>query len=82
MTQEQLKDNFRVLLTINHPLREIEELFLKSVQCGALNYSEEEEDSYRTAKIIYHSILCKMASRWQPLAQENKNDSANLQKFL
>lgn len=82
MTQEQLQDNFRTLMTINPPLKEIEELFFKAVQSGALNYEDEEPDSYRTAKIIYHAILCTMATQWFPLVQENWEDAENLKKFL
>ncbi|QIH34530.1 hypothetical protein [Sphingobacterium sp. DR205] len=82
MTQAELKDNFRTLLAINPPLKEIEELFCKAVQCGALNFADEEQDSYRSAKIIYHAILCAMADNWQPLAKENREHAENLKIFL
>jgi hypothetical protein len=82
MTQQQLKDNFSTLLAINPPLKEIEELFFKAVNSGALNYEDEQQDSYRTVKIIYHAILCTMASQWFPLAEDNWEEAQNLKKFL
>ena len=82
MTQAELKDNFRTLLAINPPLKEIEEHFHKAVDSGALDYVNEQQDSYRTAKIIYHAILCKMSAQWFPLAKENWERAENLKKFL
>lgn len=82
MTNEQLKDNFRVLLAINPPLKEIEELFDKAVNSGALDYEHEEQDSYRTVKIIYHAILFTMSAQWFPLIKENWENAENLKKFL
>ncbi|MGK6342484.1 hypothetical protein ACMGDK_09610 [Chryseobacterium sp. DT-3] len=82
MTQQQLKDNFSTLVATNSPLKEIEELFHKAIDSGALNYEDEQHDSYRTAKIIYHVILCTMASQWFPLAKENWEEAQNLKKFL
>ncbi|REC79453.1 hypothetical protein DRF60_06415 [Chryseobacterium elymi] len=82
MTQAELKDNFRALLAINPPLKEIEELFYKAVNSGALDFEDEQQDSYRTAKIIYHAILCTMAAQWFPLAKENWEEAESLKKFL
>ncbi|MDR6919543.1 hypothetical protein [Chryseobacterium sp. 2987] len=82
MTPNELKDNFRELMAINPPLKEIEELFFKAVESGALNYEDEEQDSYRTVKIIYHAILSKMADAWLPLLKCNHKEAKNLKKFL
>lgn len=82
MTKQQLINNFKTLLTINPPLAEIERLFLKAVQSGALRYGEEEEDSYKTAKIIYHAILSSMADTWLPIVKENRDEAKNLKIFL
>jgi len=81
MTQQQLQDNFRTLMGINPPLKEMEELFFKAVQSGALNYEDQEQDDYSTAKIIYHAILSTMADKWLPL-KENRKHAENLKKFL
>ena len=82
MTQAELTENFKALMTINPPLKEIEELFFKAVSSGALDFEDEPQDSYKTAKIIYHAILCTMAANWFPLAIENWKEAQNLKKFL
>lgn len=82
MTRTELKDNFRALMTINPPLKEIEVFFDKAVNSGALNYEDENQDSYRTAKMIYHAILSKMADTWLPLVSGNRDEAENLKKFL
>ncbi|ANF50284.1 hypothetical protein A0O34_07035 [Chryseobacterium glaciei] len=82
MTTEQLKEQFLGLLTINLPNSEIVLLFNKAIESGALDYENEEEDSYRTAKIIYHAILCKMAQHWKPLDPINRCDSEKLKRYL
>ncbi len=82
MTEQQLQENFSTMLAINPPLKEIEELFFKAVHSGALQYIDEEHDSYRTAKIIYYAILSTMAEKWLPLLKENRMEAINLKKFL
>ena len=82
MTEQQLIDNFKTLLSINPPLTEIERLFFKAVNSGALNYTEEVDDSFRTAKIIYHAVLSSMADKWLPVTKENRKEAENLLKFI
>lgn len=82
MKKEEVKKRFKELLLQNPPLHEIENLFTKALESGALDYENENERNYRIAKTIYHAILCTMADQWTPHAKENKEESANLQKFL
>jgi len=81
MTTQQLTEQLAGLLHANHPLREIERLFVKAIESGVLNYENEEEDSYRTAKIIYHAILCEMAEHWKPIAPSNRKQVKNLRVY-
>jgi hypothetical protein len=82
MTTEQLKEQFLGLLTINSPNAEIGLLLKKAVESGALDYENEDEDSYRTAKVIYHAILSTMAKQWKPLDPANRLDSEKLKRYL
>ena len=82
MTKEDLKERFKELLKQNPPLIEIEKLYNKAVDSGALDYENDLELDYRLAKIIYHAILSAMADQWKPLTKENKEASYNLQKFI
>lgn len=82
MTKEDVKERFKELMKQNPPLTEIERLFNKALNSGALDYENDLEQDYRLAKIIYHAILCTMADQWQPITKENKGASANLQKFI
>ncbi|RQO37739.1 hypothetical protein DBR39_12680 [Chryseobacterium sp. KBW03] len=82
MTQAELKENFSEMIAGNPPLKKIEELFFKAVNSGALNYEDEEQNSYRIAMIIYHAILYTMAKDWMPLVKENIEEAENLKKFL
>ncbi|ANF52933.1 hypothetical protein A0O34_21475 [Chryseobacterium glaciei] len=82
MTTEQLKEQFLGLLTINPPNSEIGLLFNRAVESGVLDYENEEEESYRTAKIIYHAILCEMAQHWKPLDPINRSDAEKLKRYL
>jgi transcriptional/translational regulatory protein YebC/TACO1 len=82
MTTEQLQEQFKGLMTVDPPKSEIEKLFNKAIESGALDYVDEEEDSYRTAKIIYHAILCAMAKQWKPLISANRSRSEKLKLYL
>lgn len=82
MIKEQFKQNFKAFLIKNDPLGEIEELFIQALESGVLNYGNEEENSYRTAKIVYYAILCKMTEEWRPLADENREESEILKLKL
>ena len=82
MTKEDLKERFSELLTQNPPLSEIEKLFNKALNSGALDYESDLEPDYRLAKIIYHSILCSIADQWQPITKDNREIANNLKKFL
>lgn len=82
MTKEDLKKRFKELIKQHPPLTEIEKLFNKALNSGALDYENDLEQDYRLAKIIYHAILCTMADQWQPITKENKEAVANLQKFI
>lgn len=82
MTKEDLKKRFKEFMKQNPPLTEIERLFNKALNSGALDYENDLEQDYRLTKIIYHTILCTMADQWQPITKENKEAAANLQKFI
>ncbi|QHC84704.1 hypothetical protein AS589_07845 [Empedobacter brevis] len=82
MTKEDLKERFKELMNQNPPLWEIEKLFGKTLNSSALDYENDLEYDYRLVKIIYHAILCTMADQWQPFSKDNKEASANLQKFI
>lgn len=82
MTKENLKERFKALMRQNPPLNEIEKLFDKALNSGAVDYEKELGEDYRLVKIIYHAILCAMADQWQPIVKDNKEVSVNLQKFI
>ncbi|MBT2621947.1 hypothetical protein [Chryseobacterium sp. ISL-6] len=82
MNNAQLTEKLKELLDINPPKSEIARLFMKAIDSGVLNYEAEEEDSYRTAKIIYHAILCEMAEQWKPLTPSNLMESKKLKVYL
>lgn len=82
MTRKELTQRFKELMQQNPPQAEIENLFNKAVECGALDLENEPPEDYRLAKIIYYSILSTMAQQWQPLTAENKQEAENLKLFL
>lgn len=82
MTREQLAEVFKGLLIANPPKSEIERLFVKAIDSGVLDYENDEEDSYRVAKIIYYAILCQMAEQWKPLTTSNRLESEKLKLYL
>lgn len=82
MTSQEFLENFRALLTVNPPKSTIENLFIQALESGLLNYGNEDEDSYRTAKIVYYAILCKMAEQWKSLDPENREESEKLKLML
>lgn len=82
MTQWELTERFAVLMHRNPPNGEIERLFKKALQSGALDIENELPDDYRLPKIIYYTILCTMAEEWKPLIEENRKEAENLKRFL
>ncbi|QES88943.1 hypothetical protein [Rhizosphaericola mali] len=82
MTHEEQKQRFKELMQQNPPQAEIEKLFKKAVESGALDLANEPPEDYRLAKIIYHCILSTMAQHWQPQTTENKQEAENLKLFL
>lgn len=82
MTREQLTEKFKELLTVNPPKSEIVRLFNKALESGVLDYENEEQDSYRTSKIVYHAILCEMAEHWKPLDPAKRMESKKLKFYL
>lgn len=82
MTKKDLRERFKKFINHHQPLTEIERLFNKVLNSGALDYENDLEQDYRLAKIVYHAILCTMADQWQPITRENKEASANPQKLI
>lgn len=82
MEKEEVIESFKELMKINPPLVEIERLFNKAINSGALNFEEEDQPSFRISKTIYHAILCTMAEQWQPYHKIDREESKNLKKFL
>lgn len=82
MEAEQVKQQFKALLTVNPPLSEIERIFMEAMESGVLEHVEESPESYRTAKIIYYSILCQMAESWKPLIPANRAQAKRLKTYL
>ncbi len=82
MTSKELTQRFKELMQQNPPQAEIENLYKKAVECGALYLENEPPEDYRMAKIIYHAILYAMAHEWPPLTAENKQEAENLKLFL
>lgn len=82
MKKEQFIENFRTFLKRNPPMDEIEEIFRKALESGVLNYADEEQGSYRLAKLVYHAILSKMAKEWKPLIKENRQEAETVKIYL
>ncbi|WP_191967982.1 hypothetical protein [Rhizosphaericola mali] len=57
MTRKELTQRFKELMQQNPPQAEIENLFKKALECGALDLESEPPEDYRLAKIIYYCIL-------------------------
>ena len=82
MNNDQLKQSFDQLLKVTPPLQQINDLYNKAIECGALDIKAEEAGDFRLAKIIYYAILCTMAEQWRPTHADNRKEAENLQLFL
>ena len=82
MTQEELKDRFAELLKVNPINSEIEQLYYKAVQSGAINITDEPSTDYRLPKIILYTALCSIADKWSPTQELNRQEAENLKHFL
>ncbi|MBS1528225.1 MAG: hypothetical protein JST19_21445 [Bacteroidetes bacterium] len=82
MKRDELKARFSELLAQYPPIEEIERLFEKALQSGALNLESDPMTDYRLAKIIYHAILLNMAEQCRPYSPENRKEAENLLLFL
>jgi hypothetical protein len=82
MSQEELKQRFNELLK-QHPIEiEMQQLYYKAVQSGALNIADEPASDYRLPKIILYAVLCAMSETWQPTQEYNRQEAENLKLFI
>lgn len=79
MKKEELKENFKELMGAASPLSEIETLFYKAVGSAVMDIENIPETEFRTAKIIWHAILLKMADQW---AVTSKGDRKKVNQLL
>lgn len=82
MEKGEVIESFKELMKVNPPLVEIERLFNKAINSGALNFDVENQPNFRIGKTIYHAILCMMAEQWKPYHKVDREESKNLRKFL
>lgn len=82
MKKDELKARFSELLKQYPPMDEIDRLFEKAIQSGALDLETDPMADYRLAKIIYHAILLNMAAQCCPYSPENRREAENLLLFL
>ena len=82
MKRDALKARFNELLAQYPPADEINRLFEKALECGALDLETDPIADYRLAKIIYHAILLNMAAQCRPYSPENRRKAENLLLFL
>ncbi len=82
MKKDELRERFTELLTLHPPLAEIDKLFAKALDSGALDLNNDPIIDYRLAKIIYHAILLNMAEQCRPYSADNRKEAENLLLFL
>ncbi len=82
MDREEFKELFKILMAANNPLWEIERLYNKALDSGAIYLAGEQQDSYRLPKIVYYAILCNMCEQWKPIDEEKIKEADNLRLFL
>ena len=82
MKRDELKARFSELLDKYPPMEEIDRLFEKAVNSGALDLENDPLVDYRLAKIVYHTILLNMAEQCRPFSADNRKEADNLLLFL
>jgi len=78
MTNEELKERFKELLSYNQPLCEITTLFEQALDCPELNIKEQADD-YQLTKIIWHAMLMEMAEQCILYTKSSREQAAKLQ---
>ena len=82
METAQLKERFNELLTEYNLPEQIERLYQKAVDSGALDIANESGEDYRVAKIIWYAILLKLREDAVPFHLDNRKQAQNLSLFL
>ena len=82
MKRDALKARFSELLEQYPPMEEIERLFEKAVDSGAIDIMNDLPSDYRLAEIVYHAILLNMAAQCRPYSEKNRREADNLLLFL
>jgi hypothetical protein len=82
METMQLKMRFDELLAAYDLPKEIDRLYQKAVDSGALNITGEKDGDYRMAKVIWYAILLKLQQDALPFHPENRKEAENLALFL
>ena len=81
METAQLKERFNELLTEYNLPEQIERLYQKAVDSGALDIANESGEDYRVAKIIWYAILLKLREDAVPFHPDNRKQAQNLSLF-
>ena len=82
METAQLKVRFDALLAEYDLQKEIECLYQKAVESGALNITGETDGDYRMAKVIWYAILLKLQQDALPFHPDNRKEAENLALFI
>jgi len=82
MEKQLLKKRFDELLTEYDLFGQIERLYQKAVDSGAIDVDRESGGDYRLAKIIWYSIILKLREESVPYHPDNRKEAQNLSLFL
>ncbi len=82
METTQLKARFDELLAEYDLTKEIDRLYQKAVESGALNITGEKDGDYRMVKVIWYAILSKLLQDALPFHPDNRKEAENLALFL
>jgi len=82
METATLKIRFDALLAEYDLTKEIDRLYQKAVDSGALDITGETELDYRMAKVIWYAILLKLQQDALPFHPDNRKEAENLALFL
>ncbi|WDF79036.1 hypothetical protein PQ469_03325 [Mucilaginibacter sp. KACC 22773] len=82
MEKQLLKKRFDELLTEYDLSGQIERLYQKAVDSGAIDVERESGDDYRLAKIIWYAIILKLREESVPYHPDNRKEAQNLSLFL
>lgn len=78
----QLKMRFDELLAAYDLPKQIQLLYKKAIDSGALDIAGENSNDYRLAKIIWYAILLKLREDAVPFHPDNRKEAENLSLFL